>query len=244
VLEQAAGSREATLGKGARSMSTDTHEVEHLHPCYWSSKPSARRTTAARGTAPSCGADFRSTAAGKPCTEGFPLQRPYPSPLWSKSRLYFPTQPLLSSVLPTIENIASCAALGFPPQAHPPHRRPHGDANHKGRVRWILYGSTDAGNRWQPTGTSKTQREERLTATTCGYGFLPPAPKGGENLWHEEGYGGLWLLSWTTVCANRLGAFDDLSEGVFARFLSQTPARHELHMSIGKACPTRPTHAY
>jgi hypothetical protein len=54
-----------------------------------------------------------------------------------------------------------------------------GNVNHKGRVRAVFYGLAGAGNNWQPTGAKQTRREERDTATNCGYGVLPTVTKGG-----------------------------------------------------------------
>jgi hypothetical protein len=72
--------------------------------------------------------------------------------------------------------------------------------------------------------------------------FLFPGPAGGEKtklggeLLREE-----QLISRTGRCKDRVGTFDDLSEGVF-RMSSPppAPARPESHMSRGHAGPTRP----
>jgi hypothetical protein len=80
VLELAADKREATPRKGARSTSTNAHEVKLTHPRGWSSTPVAKRTSLARGAARYGGADFRSAAAGKPMYGGYRSQRPYPAP--------------------------------------------------------------------------------------------------------------------------------------------------------------------
>jgi hypothetical protein len=65
-----------------------------------------------------------------------------------------------------------------------------------------LYGSTGAGNRWQPTGTKQALREERELVTICGYDFLPlprmeeeayarrRAAKGGASIISDEGVRG------------------------------------------------------
>jgi hypothetical protein len=98
-----------------------------------------------------------------------------------------------------------------------PNRRPLGRVNHKGRrVRAVLHGSPDAGNNWQPTTTEQTQREELHTAMSCGYDFHPPCPEamGGENIIGGELRREEWLLSRTRECVDRVGAYDDLSEGV------------------------------
>jgi hypothetical protein len=49
------------------------------------------------------------------------------------------------------------------------------------------------------------------------------------------------LLSRTRECVDRVGAYDDLSEGVFAFLSPNAPARPESHMSLGQASLTRPT---
>jgi hypothetical protein len=105
VLELAADSQEATPRKGARSTSNIAHEVEHTHLRGWSSTPTTRRTTAARGAARYGGADFRSAAAGKTLYGGFWLKFPNPAPSASEPRSDYPTQPLLLSV--------SCGVLGL-----------------------------------------------------------------------------------------------------------------------------------
>jgi hypothetical protein len=113
VLELAADSREAALGKGARLTSTNTHEAEHTTQQWgWSSTIVARRITVVSGAARSGGADIRSAAAGKTMYGGFWLKLPYPTSLRSEPRTDFSTQPLPSS-LPTIEKSASCGVLGI-----------------------------------------------------------------------------------------------------------------------------------
>jgi hypothetical protein len=63
--------------------------------------------------------------------------------------------------------------------------------------------------------------------------------QGEELRWEER------LLSWTGVCVDRVGAFNDLSKGVFRMPSTPlAPARPESHQSLGKGGPTRPTHAY
>jgi hypothetical protein len=110
VLEVSADSRKVVLGKGARSTSTIAHEVEHTHPRGWSSAPTTRRTSAAKGAARFSGADIRLVAAGKLMYGGFRLKLPYPASLRSEPRYDFPTQPLPSSVL-SIDRSASCGVL-------------------------------------------------------------------------------------------------------------------------------------
>jgi hypothetical protein len=41
------------------------------------------------------------------------------------------------------------------------------------------------------------------------------------------------------VCVDRVGAFDDLSEGFFVGLSPTTPARPESQRALGHACPTR-----
>jgi hypothetical protein len=65
VLELAADNREATLGKGTRSTSTDAPEVEQIYLGEWSSTPIAKKTVAARGAARTSGSDFVSAAENK-----------------------------------------------------------------------------------------------------------------------------------------------------------------------------------
>jgi hypothetical protein len=71
VLEPTVDSREAALAKGVRSTSTIAPRVEHTHTYGWSLTQTTRWTTTARGVARFGSIDFRSTAAGKPWTEGF-----------------------------------------------------------------------------------------------------------------------------------------------------------------------------
>jgi hypothetical protein len=78
VLEPAADSREPTLEKGARSKSTIAHEVEHTNPRGWSSTPTMRRTTAARGAARCGGALVLDRPPPEKTTYGgYWLKRPY-----------------------------------------------------------------------------------------------------------------------------------------------------------------------
>jgi hypothetical protein len=49
------------------------------------------------------------------------------------------------------------------------------------------------------------------------------------------------LSSRTRVCADRAGAYDDLSEGFFRLPSPPTPVRPESHKSLGPAGLTRPT---
>jgi hypothetical protein len=51
------------------------------------------------------------------------------------------------------------------------------------------------------------------------------------------------LISRTRVGVDRVGAFDDLSEGFFRMPFPLAPARAESHRSLGKADPTLPLHA-
>jgi hypothetical protein len=71
VFELASDGREATPWKGARPTSTRAPKLNQNPLGGWSTTPTARRTTAARGAARSDGADFRSAAAGTIYAEGF-----------------------------------------------------------------------------------------------------------------------------------------------------------------------------
>jgi hypothetical protein len=51
------------------------------------------------------------------------------------------------------------------------------------------------------------------------------------------------LSARTKVCVDRFGAYNDLSEGFLGYFFPLAPTRLESHMSLGRAGPTRPTHA-
>jgi hypothetical protein len=71
--------------------------------------------------------------------------------------------------------------------------------------------------------------------------FLFPSPVVGEKtklggeLRREE-----QLISRTGMCKDRVGTFDNLSEGFFACPSSPAPVRPESHRSRGEAGPTRP----
>jgi hypothetical protein len=142
VLERAADSRGATLGKGTRSTSTNALGVKHTYPRGCCVPLLARRTAAARGAARSGSVDFRSAAAGKSMYGG--LSRPYSAPFRPEPRSHFPTQPLPRRYPPSI-GVPKAVCKGNR-ETHMPNRRPLGSANRKTRVRAVLYGSTGAIN--------------------------------------------------------------------------------------------------
>jgi hypothetical protein len=49
-------------------------------------------------------------------------------------------------------------------------------------------------------------------------------------------------LSRARVCVDLVGAFDDMSKGVFACLSPPTPAQLEPHISVGQACPAQEAH--
>jgi hypothetical protein len=70
-------------------------------------------------------------------------------------------------------------------------------------------------------------------ATTCGYGAPSPCPEGrGKPILDAELRREERLLSRKRVSVDRVGAFDDISEGFFACLSPLAPARPESHMSL------------
>jgi hypothetical protein len=69
-------------------------------------------------------------------------------------------------------------------QKHTAHGVPTKDKQRKpqGEGTGGIYGLAGAGNKWLPTETWHTRREDRHTTTSCGYDVLPRAPKGGGSI--------------------------------------------------------------
>jgi hypothetical protein len=132
VFELAVDSREAPLGKGARSTSTNAHEVNHIRPGGWSSTLAARRRTEREERHGMVALILDCLPPDRTMHGGFRLQRPYTAPLRSEPRYDFPTQPLPSSV-PTINMSASCGVLAWSSRKHtarirlPRQRKPQGE---------------------------------------------------------------------------------------------------------------------